>query len=103
MVPTNPLVVLLATDFLNSHPTLGIAEFCQDDDGSAPEFPGFNQPEGITIDFNGDLVIADSKNSRIQIFDFKGNVLRMWGQDGPEESASPPFPSSFSEPDPPTL
>ena len=46
-----------------------------------PEGSGIGQlafPWGITHDQNGDLVIADTRNRRIQIYDIDGNFLRGW-------------------------
>jgi len=46
-----------------------------------PEGSGTGQlafPWGITHDHNGDLVIADTRNRRMQIYDIDGNFLRGW-------------------------
>ena len=44
--------------------------------GSAGTSPGqFNQPEGIAIDGNGNVYVAESTNNRVQKFDATGNWI----------------------------
>ncbi|XP_023225848.1 uncharacterized protein LOC111626630 [Centruroides sculpturatus] len=44
--------------------------------GSYGKTPGnFNEPSGITLDSSGTMLIGDSKNDRIQIFDWDGEYL----------------------------
>ncbi len=44
--------------------------------------PGeFNDPTGIAVN-NGEVFVADSRNGRIQVFDFDGNFKREFGQPG---------------------
>lgn len=44
--------------------------------GSYGKTPGtFNEPSGITLDPNGTMMIGDSKNNRIQVFDWEGEYL----------------------------
>jgi uncharacterized protein (TIGR03663 family) len=45
--------------------------------------PGqFNEPRGLTTDSRGNLYVADTKNSRIQVFDPNGQFLRTIGVPG---------------------
>ena len=43
----------------------------------------FNKPQGITIDSNGIVYVADSKNHRIQQFTSDGEFLLSFGKYGP--------------------
>ena len=54
--------------------------------------PGeFTHPVGIDISDEGKVFIADSGNHRIQVFDLKGNFLRMFTvRAGPQEKPSDP-------------
>ncbi|MFP4497614.1 MAG: 6-bladed beta-propeller, partial [Vulcanimicrobiota bacterium] len=48
--------------------------------------PGrLNQPQGVKTNSRGEIVLADSGNYRIQIFDLNGKYLRSWGSKGREE------------------
>ena len=38
-----------------------------------------NQPEGVFVDVNGQIYIADTKNKRIVMCDRQGNVKKEWG------------------------
>lgn len=45
--------------------------------GEPGDRPGqFNTPHSIAVDANGNVYVADRGNSRIQVFDTEGNVLR---------------------------
>jgi DNA-binding beta-propeller fold protein YncE len=45
--------------------------------------PGeFAEPRGIAADARGNLYVADTKNSRIQVFDAAGQLLRQFGTKG---------------------
>ena len=45
--------------------------------------PGeFNRPEGLCVDKQDRLYVADSCNHRIQIFDPQGKFLRTYGKAG---------------------
>lgn len=45
--------------------------------GEPGDGPGqFNTPHSIAVDANGNVYVADRGNSRIQVFDTEGNVLR---------------------------
>lgn len=35
----------------------------------------FKNPQGITVDFDGDIIVTDSDNDRLQILDFDGTAL----------------------------
>ena len=58
------------------------AENCPDDDGAGPHAPGdgrFWQPWDVAVDGEA-LVVADTWNGRIQIFDPRGDWRRSWGR-----------------------
>jgi hypothetical protein len=42
----------------------------------------FNSPSGIAFDMDGNIVVADTTNSRIQIFNSDGVHIRTWGTYG---------------------
>lgn len=42
----------------------------------------FNHPDGINVDSNGNVFVADSVNDRIQKFTNNGNFIKSWGNDG---------------------
>ncbi len=42
----------------------------------------FHEPSGITIDSSGNILVADTKNHRIQKFDSSGNYLTQFGSSG---------------------
>uniref|UniRef100_T1J8Z2 B box-type domain-containing protein n=1 Tax=Strigamia maritima TaxID=126957 RepID=T1J8Z2_STRMM len=44
----------------------------------------FRRPSGIGVDTEGNLIVVDSKNHRIQIFDSNGNFLHVFGKYGSE-------------------
>ena len=45
--------------------------------------PGeFNEPRGLSADARGNVYVADTKNSRIQVFDREGEFLRTFGRRG---------------------
>lgn len=45
--------------------------------------PGqFVRPQGITVDDEDHIWVADACNHRIQVFDSEGNRLKMWGEKG---------------------
>ena len=47
--------------------------------GTPGSEPGeFNLPHAIAVDRSGRVFVADRENSRIQIFDGDGNLLRIW-------------------------
>ena len=45
----------------------------------------FTLPSGVAVGTNGDVYVADTSNSRIQVFDRNGNLLRTWGSLGAGE------------------
>lgn len=48
-----------------------------------PPAPGtFVEPWGIAVDIEGNILVADTWNHRIQKFDPEGNFLLQWGQSG---------------------
>jgi sugar lactone lactonase YvrE len=57
------------------------ATSCQAGSGSAQE-GGFNWPESVGVDTNGNVYVADWGNSRIQKFDSSGNFKLAWGSKG---------------------
>ena len=47
--------------------------------------PGqFGRPRGMTLDGTNRLLICDTDNNRIQVFDTSGNLLDIWGETGSE-------------------
>ena len=48
----------------------------------------FNSPEGVAVDANGYVYVADTKNNRVQKFDSDGNYLTEWGP--PPDFGYPP-------------
>ncbi len=45
--------------------------------GAFGDEPGFfNVPRGITTDSDGFIIVSDSKNNRLQLFEPKGNFVR---------------------------
>jgi len=51
--------------------------------GSYGEGAGqFNYPKGIAVDGRGRVVVADSYNHRVQVFDKDGGFVRQWGGAG---------------------
>jgi len=42
----------------------------------------FNYPSGVTVNSNGNIIISDKNNHRIQIFDSEGNFLLTFGSKG---------------------
>jgi uncharacterized protein (TIGR03663 family) len=52
-------------------------------DGQTPPAPGtFVEPWGISMDSNGNVLVADTWNHRIQKFDPQGKFLLQWGVPG---------------------
>ena len=52
--------------------------------GVAGNGPGqFAEPRGVAADASGSLYVADTKNSRIEVFDANGNFVRSFGVKGP--------------------
>jgi len=51
----------------------------------------FTEPRGVAVDGRGTLYVADTKNSRVQVFDGTGQFVRQFGSKGPA-------PTQFNEP-----
>jgi len=51
----------------------------------------FNEPRGVAFDAQGNLFVADTKNSRIQKLSPSGEVLAVWGENGEQ-------PGKFKDP-----
>jgi uncharacterized protein (TIGR03663 family) len=52
--------------------------------GVAGSGPGqFAEPRGVAADASGNLYVADTKNSRIEVFDANGTFVRAFGVKGP--------------------
>ena len=62
------------------------------DQGAFGSGPGeFAEPRGVAADSRGNIYIADTKNSRIQVFDATGRPVAQWGSKGGN-------PGQFNEP-----
>jgi ABC-type spermidine/putrescine transport system permease subunit II/sugar lactone lactonase YvrE len=56
---------------------------CLEEIGHAGTAPGeFNRPEGVCVDLQDRLYVADSCNHRIEVFDGDGRFLRAYGKPG---------------------
>ncbi|MBI3572998.1 MAG: 6-bladed beta-propeller [Candidatus Kerfeldbacteria bacterium] len=53
-----------------------------DSPGTADGQFGPNGPEGITVDSEGRVYVADTMNNRVQVFDSNGTFLIKWGTTG---------------------
>ena len=42
----------------------------------------FSDPQGLFVDSEGNVFVADTKNNRIQKFDSKGNYVHQFGEQG---------------------
>jgi len=52
--------------------------------GEHGDGPGqFSRPQGLEIDDQDHVWVADSANHRIQVFDSQGKLLFLWGEEGP--------------------
>src|SRR5215467_8330409 len=52
--------------------------------GEHGDGPGqFSRPQGLEVDDQDRIWVADSANHRIQVFDSDGKLLFMWGESGP--------------------
>lgn len=52
--------------------------------GEHGEAPGqFSRPQGLEVDDQDRVWVADSANHRIQVFDSQGKLLFLWGEEGP--------------------
>ena len=54
---------------------LSIGKGCVDPDGNGQ----FRDPEGVAVDTQGRVYVADTGNNRIQVFDAAGNFITKWG------------------------
>ena len=50
--------------------------------GINPAKIGFNYPQGLAIDTDGNIYVGDTNNQRIQKFTYDGKYVRMWGTKG---------------------
>lgn len=50
----------------------------------------FQYPNGIAVDRSGKILVADSNNSRVQVFDAKGKLLSIIGRGGGKAGLSHP-------------
>jgi uncharacterized repeat protein (TIGR01451 family) len=66
-----------------TYPEVGAG--CVDPDGNGPLALGdgqFRLPEGIAVDNSGRIIVADSDNNRVQVFDSAGTLLFKVGKNG---------------------
>ena len=42
-------------------------------------------PCGVTVDGEGNIVVTDTLNHRVQVFDIEGRVVRVFGRQGNDE------------------
>lgn len=50
----------------------------------------FYHPTGVAVDASGNVIVADSFKSRIQVFDSNGIFLRKWGSPGSGDGVQSP-------------
>ncbi|KAF2359277.1 Filamin/ABP280 repeat-like, partial [Trinorchestia longiramus] len=50
--------------------------------GSSPS--ELNRPQGVTCDLEGNVIVCDSRNNRVQIFDVDANYVNHWQIDSPD-------------------
>jgi len=90
-IGTDDRIYALAVEdyFFRAFDKTGEVLFSFGPSGSAPG--EFNSPWGIDTNAAGDVYVADSGNSRIQVFDSKGSFLRLWAPpSSPEKIAVDP-------------
>jgi DNA-binding beta-propeller fold protein YncE len=53
--------------------------------------PGqFRHPQGLAVDGQGNILVADSHNSRLQLFSPLGSLLAVWGEERDGHGTEPP-------------
>ncbi|HEY3202175.1 MAG TPA: flippase activity-associated protein Agl23 [Thermoanaerobaculia bacterium] len=78
-----PLELSIKDTSARDYPTEGLELPAARAWGSPGVGPGqFNEPRGIAADSKGSLYVADTKNSRIEVFDGNGGFLRAFGTRG---------------------
>ena len=81
LAPLNvPLQNTSARDYSGGSATVVAPARVSGDPGAGPG--QFNEPRGLATDSRGNLYVADTKNSRIQVFDPNGQFLRAVGVPG---------------------
>lgn len=45
----------------------------------------FSEPSGVAVNANGDILVADTNNHRIQVFDYNGTLKFEFGENGKEK------------------
>ncbi len=78
-------IVIICLITLTFFPVLGVSQETYKFERMWPTLQQpwyFLQPEGIAVDGNGKVYIADYGNNRIQVFTSDGNFLTKWGREG---------------------
>jgi uncharacterized protein (TIGR03663 family) len=84
--PLAPLTVAVQDTTTRDYPSDAVVIPPAREWGVAGSGPGqFAEPRGLAADARGNLYVADTKNSRIQVFDGNGQFVREFGSKGPGE------------------
>ncbi len=67
--------------------------------GNGTEPGRFNEPWGLCMDRDGNLVVADFGNHRLQVFDAQGSVVRVIGERGDKEGQFEQPTIAWADPD----
>jgi sugar lactone lactonase YvrE len=91
-IPLTPLEIVVRDTSGRDYPADARAIPPSRSQGTFGAGPGeFAEPRGIAADSRGNIYVADTKNSRIQVFDTSGQLLRQLGSKGNA-------PGQFNEP-----
>jgi uncharacterized protein (TIGR03663 family) len=84
--PLAPLTVAVQDTTTRDYPSDAVVIPPAREWGVAGSGPGqFAEPRGLAADARGNLYVADTKNSRVQVFDGNGQFVREFGSKGPGE------------------
>jgi DNA-binding beta-propeller fold protein YncE len=84
--PLAPLSVAVQDTSARDYPSEAVVIPATREWGAAGTGQGqFAEPRGLASDTRGNLYVADTKNSRIQVFDGNGQFVREFGSKGPGE------------------